>query len=116
MILKAQDNGLIIGLISHITPHGVAVLQYADDTIVCLKDDIEGTRNLKLLLYLYDMMAGFKINFNKSEVIVINDKENKAQTFADLFNCQIGYFSIKYLGVPVSPSRLHVISLVGQKC
>jgi hypothetical protein len=23
--------------------------------------------------------------------------------------CQIGYFPIKYLGVPVSPSRLHVI-------
>ena len=24
------------------------------------------------------------------------------------FNCQIGQFPIKYLGVPVSPSRLHV--------
>lgn len=34
MILKAQSNGLFFGLISHIIPKGVAVLQYADDTII----------------------------------------------------------------------------------
>jgi hypothetical protein len=27
---------------------------------------------------------------------------------AEVFNCQIGFIPIKYLGVPVSPSRLHV--------
>lgn len=32
----------------------------------------------------------------------------KIWSYAETFNCQIGYFSIKYLGVPVSPSRLHV--------
>jgi len=26
----------------------------------------------------------------------------------DLFNCQSGEFPIRYLGVPVSPSRLHI--------
>ena len=34
MVYKAQRNGLITGLISHIIPNGVAILQYADDTIV----------------------------------------------------------------------------------
>ena len=29
-----------------------------------------------------------------------------------MFNCQIGNFPIKYLGVPVSPSRLHRIDYV----
>jgi hypothetical protein len=33
LIHKAQENNLIIGLISHIIPKGVAILQYADDTI-----------------------------------------------------------------------------------
>jgi hypothetical protein len=28
--------------------------------------------------------------------------------YAEIFNCQIGTFPIKYLGVPDSPSRLHV--------
>jgi len=57
MILKAQSNKLFYGLVSHIVEDGVAVLQYADDTIICLKHDIEGARNMKLLLYLYELMA-----------------------------------------------------------
>lgn len=28
--------------------------------------------------------------------------------YAELFNCQTGCFIIRYLGVPISPSRLHV--------
>jgi hypothetical protein len=39
---------------------------------------------------------------------MINDEENWGQAYAELFNYQIGLFPIKYLGVPVSPSRLHV--------
>lgn len=57
------------------------------------------------------MMSGLKINFNKNEVILINGDENKCIKMADLFNCQIGFFPIKYLGVPVSPSKLHVKDL-----
>jgi hypothetical protein len=49
MILKAQSNDLLCGLIEHIIDKGVAVLQYADDTIICLKHNIEGARNLKML-------------------------------------------------------------------
>jgi hypothetical protein len=67
---------LITGLVDHIIPHGVAILQYADDTIVFLNNDMEGVVNMKLLLYIYEMMAGLKINFNKSEVMMINNEEN----------------------------------------
>ena len=54
---------------------------------------------MKLLLYLYELMAGLMINFNKSEIVMINDEDNLAHIYADIFNCQIGYFPIKYLGV-----------------
>jgi hypothetical protein len=108
MIREAQNNGLITGLADHLIDKGVVVLQYADDTIMCLKDDIDNARNMKFLLYLYEMMSGLKINFSKSEVIVINGDNDKNSQIADLFNCQVGAFPIKYLGVPVSPSRLHV--------
>jgi hypothetical protein len=37
MVENAQENGLFTGLIAHIVPNGVAILQYADDTIICLK-------------------------------------------------------------------------------
>jgi hypothetical protein len=55
----------------------VAVFQYANETIICLKDGLENARNMKLLLYLYEVMSGLKINFTKSEVILINGDEEK---------------------------------------
>ena len=119
MFRKAQRNNLICGLADNLIEKGVVALQYADDTIVCLKDDLEVARNMKLLLYLYEMMSGLRINFAKSEVILINGDEGKCLQYAELFNYQIGYFSIMYLGVVicyfpimylgvVSPCRLHV--------
>lgn len=52
--------------------------------------------------------VGLKIKFHKSEIITVNDEQNWAGAYADMFNCQVGSFPIKYLGVPISPSRLHV--------
>jgi hypothetical protein len=54
MIVKAQVNGLINGLVKHLIPNGVVVLQYADDTIVCLENDMEKASYMKLLLSLYE--------------------------------------------------------------
>ena len=74
---------------------------------------------MKLLLYMYELMAGLKINFHKSEILTINDEENWDTVYAKIFNCQIGTFPIKYLSVPVSPSRLHVkdwFPLIEKKC
>ena len=64
--------------------------------------------NLKLLLYLYELMSGLKINFDKSEVTMIHGDDSRQLVFAEIFNCQTGSFPIKYLGVPVSPGRLLV--------
>jgi hypothetical protein len=109
MVKKAQSNGLITSLADNLVQHGVAILQYADDTIICLKNDMEKARNMKMLLYIYEQMAGLKINFSKSEICLINGDDLLGVQYAELFNCQTGEFPIRYLGVPVSPSRLHVI-------
>ena len=109
MIKQAQRNGLITGLASNLIDKGVAVLQYADDTIICLENNMEGARNMKLLLYIYKIMSGLKINFSKSEIVMINGDADQENQFSDLFNCQVGKFPIRYLGVPVSPSKLHLV-------
>jgi hypothetical protein len=76
MIHRAQANDLFSGHIDHIIDKGVAVLQYTDDIIICLKHSLEGARNMKLLLYMYELIAGLKINFYKSKILTINDEEN----------------------------------------
>jgi hypothetical protein len=64
----------------------VAILQYADDTIIFLKHDLRGAMHMKLLLYLFEMLAGLRINFNKSEVFMINDEANLGLQYAEIFN------------------------------
>lgn len=73
MMHKAQHNGLITGLVPEYIPRGVAIIQYAHDTILCLEDDETIARNTKLLLYHFENMFGLKINFNKSEVIMVTE-------------------------------------------
>ena len=64
--------------------------------------------HLKLSLYLYELMSGLKINYMKSEIFVINGTYDTTPHYVELFDCQFGVFPMKYLGVHVSPSRLHV--------
>ena len=107
MVRQAQRNGLITGLAANLFSHRVVILQYADDTIICLKENIDAARNLKPLLYIYKLMSGLKINFAKSEVLLINGDDDLNVQYADFFSCQTGSFPIKYMGVYVSPTRLH---------
>jgi hypothetical protein len=50
MVHMAQQNGLILGLADHIVEGGCSILQYADDTILFIQDDVESAINLKLLI------------------------------------------------------------------
>ena len=51
-------------------------------------------------------MSGLKINFMKSEIFSIRADDTTMQKYAEMFNCQIGNFPIKYLGMPVSYAGL----------
>jgi hypothetical protein len=46
----------------------VSILQYADDTIIFLKHDLEKALNMKLVLCTFEQLSVLKINFHKSEV------------------------------------------------
>jgi mannosylglycoprotein endo-beta-mannosidase len=109
MIHKAQGNGLIKGLVSKYIEHGIVVLQYEDDTIICIEDDMESIQNMKLLLCFYERMSRLKINFNKSEALMVSQDYEKAIVYADILNCATGKWAIKYLGVPVTSSKLHIV-------
>jgi mannosylglycoprotein endo-beta-mannosidase len=54
-------------------------------------------------------MSRLKINFEKGEALMISHDEQKAISFTDIMNCSTGSWPIKYLGVHVSGSRIHVI-------
>jgi hypothetical protein len=61
MVISAQQNDLITRMVAHLIPKGIASLQHVDDMIMCLEDDMEKARNLKIFLYMFEQMSGRSI-------------------------------------------------------
>jgi hypothetical protein len=97
---------LIAGLVPHIINNGCAYLQYADDTILLIQDNLEFARNLKFILILFEKMSGLKINFHKSEVYCFGNANNNKEAYAEIFTCPIKNLPICYLGVPIDHKTL----------
>jgi hypothetical protein len=93
-------------VIPHLIPGGLTHLQYADDTIIMINDDDTQIANLKFLLMCFEDMSGLKINYHKSEVIVMGRDITRQQTVADFLNCKLGAFPFMYLGHPISNRKL----------
>ena len=106
MIERAVDNGLLRGLSCHLLEKGVPILQYADDTILLLQDNLEQARNFKFILCLFEQMSGLKINFHKSEVYCIGTAATRKDSYERIFTCQVGQLPMMYLGVPIDEIRL----------
>lgn len=47
-------------------------MQYADDTILFLENNVDTARNLKNILTCFEQVSGMRINYNKSELVPIN--------------------------------------------
>jgi hypothetical protein len=106
IIQKAQERGLICGLIPHIIQNGCCCLQYGDDTIFLIQDCLEGARNLKFILCLFEHMSGLKINFHKSEIFCLGKANEFVNLYADIFTCPVGCLPMKYLGVPIDNKKI----------
>jgi hypothetical protein len=106
MIQKAKDEGIIKGLIPHIISGGCCCLQYADDTIFLLQDELENARNLKFILCIFEQISGLKINFHKSKIICLGNSVVREHLYADIFTCPPSGLPMKYLGVPIDNKKL----------
>ena len=106
MITAAKDAGHLRGLVPHLIEGGITHLQYADDTVLFLELEEASIATIKFLLYCYEAMSGLKINYEKSEVLVLGVDQEEQERVAHLFNCQVGDFPMKYLGIPVSFKKL----------
>lgn len=84
----------------------VAILQYADDTIFLIPDNLSFARNLKFILCLFEQLSGLKINFNKSEVFCFGKAVEKKNQYSQIFTCKVGVLPMKYLGVPIDQKRI----------
>jgi hypothetical protein len=106
LIKRAQENGLLTGLASDLLDDGIAIIQYADDTIFMFEDSLESARNLKFILCIFEQLTGLKINFHKSEVSFFGAALDKKEMYTHIFTCKKGDFPFRYLGIPMHFKRL----------
>jgi hypothetical protein len=71
LITRAKIDGQIEGVIPHLVDGGLLILQYADDAILFMEHDLEKAQNLKLNFAAFEQLSGLKINFHKSELLVL---------------------------------------------
>ncbi|WVZ70545.1 LOW QUALITY PROTEIN: hypothetical protein U9M48_019204, partial [Paspalum notatum var. saurae] len=106
ILKKASKKGIIKGLVPELVDGGLTHLEYADDTILFLSDLEEEFSNVKFLLFCFKEMSRMRINYNMSEVCTVGLKEEDKLKVANMFQCKLGEFPMKYLGMPNGDRRL----------
>jgi hypothetical protein len=106
MLDKSARSGLIQGVLHDFREGGILSLQYADDTILFSSADFSQLLNLKHVIIWFEQISGMRVNFHKSEIITLNLEMKDTKKIASIFNCPIGSFPLKYLGVPLHYDKL----------
>jgi hypothetical protein len=80
-----------LGIVPHLVDQGLSILQYADDMVLFIDHNLEHSRNVKLLLSIYEQLFVLKIIFHKSEMYCYERaKECQWQYWWCLFGCGVG--------------------------
>ena len=106
LIDRAKNLGFVNGVSSEYVEGGLAILQYADDTLFFLEDDVRSAQNLKFILCVFEQMSGLKINFDKSELYCFGEAEDRKMQYEMIFSCVSGQLPMKYLGIPIDKKRI----------
>ncbi|KAJ9561753.1 hypothetical protein OSB04_006913 [Centaurea solstitialis] len=91
--------------------HGCADIQishlcFADDLFVFTRGDVASVEVLKKALSIFANHSGLSPNLNKSDVFFGNVPSDIKNAILNCLPFRLGTFPIRYLGVPLSPSRL----------
>jgi hypothetical protein len=105
LISRVKEDGQVDELIPHLVDGGVSILQYADDTIICMQHDLEKALNMKLVFCIFEQLSGLTINFHKSEFCFGKEKEDE-EDYMSIFCREIGAFPFRYFGIPIHYRKL----------
>jgi hypothetical protein len=106
ILIKVAAKNHITGLMYGMVSIGIISMQYADDTLLFLTNDLSAAINLKWLLSCFEHMSGMIINFHKYDLIALNVEDEGVQNVAQTLSCALGKYPMKYLGVSLHYKKL----------
>jgi hypothetical protein len=113
LMRKASRQGKVKGVMTHLIPEGITHIQYPDDTILMVEVDGDSIVNMKFILYYFEWMPGLKINLHKSEAYFFGMGEMDNRRIGNMLNCTMGALPMKYLGIPLSDTKLGMGAFAG---
>ena len=99
LISRVKENGQISGMVLHLVDDELLVLQYADDMIIFMENNLDQAVNMKLLLCAFEQLSELKINFHRSELFCFGEAKNQQSIYSQIFGCGMGTFPFRYLGI-----------------
>jgi hypothetical protein len=94
-------------------PKGITHIWYADEMILMVEGDDNSVTNLKFILYCFEWLSGLRINYHKSEAYIFGESGYNMTRIANMVNCKLGELPLKYMGFPISDSKLGMDAFVG---
>ena len=101
LIDVARDKGVIEGFVVGRDRISVTHLQFADNTLFFSAKEEGKIRNLLMLLRIFDVVSGLKVNLTKSCVVGINLERSCELRMAEVLGCPFEKLPLKYLGLPL---------------
>ncbi|XP_035547425.1 uncharacterized protein LOC118348939 [Juglans regia] len=123
MTSAAVMHGFVTGFTIGDPSRGIITLShllFADDTLIFYEVDQNQLRALKALLLCFEAASGLKVNFDKSELVPVENVSNTRQ-LASILGCKVAALPITYLGLPLGAATRassiwdSVIEKIGRK-
>jgi hypothetical protein len=106
LVRNAKNLGYLQGLSAIGSFEGILNLHFADDTLLFLETKAEYIEMLKWILIAFEDLSGFKINFDKCEMVPLNISDVEGYNLAHILGCKIFHLPTTYLGVPLHHKTL----------
>lgn len=100
MFLKAQEVGLIHGF--KVSKEGISlpILQFTDDTLICMEGDLEEAWKVRNIFLWFEAYSGLRVNTGKKVIYQVNLVDNW-DSISRHWRCKVGAFMNFYLGLPL---------------
>ena len=108
MLCKAEEAGIFQGIMLGDQGGTVSHLQYADDTVIFVKNNSEPVSGVKRVLLGFEMLTGLRINFAKSTLYGFNSTVEELMEWSGIIGCKVGADSFNYLGPELAKSPYRV--------
>jgi hypothetical protein len=72
-----------------------------------VENDLDQTKNMKLLLCAFEKLSGLKINFHKNELFCYGEVKEMEDQYTKLFSRGLDKYPFRYLGIPMHHKRIN---------